>query len=403
MNSSLMPSPPSSPRPLISVIIPTFNRAELLRRALDSVCAQEGIGQQFDLEILVIDDGSTDGTPEVARGYAGIRYIRPDQNKGTSGARNVGLAAATGDYIAFLDDDDSWLPWKLVRQSQVLEEHTEVSVVYGQEVKRSDRAVKVWPDPQDAPSGWMHRSLLTTCPVNTSSVLVRRSHLDRVGHFDESLRCWEDYDMWLRLALEGPFRFLPGPAVIYQVAASGRFLSSVLTGESERDLRNIVQAALERLRAKEAVSKAFRAQVEAAVVTRISGQLLTLGEGHVLRTYLLRAMRQAPWLVRMPELRWMLATAALSTMGSGGPDLEAVREFCAELKQACGSGGPRQWVAARRLEAEVWRKVAVSLAEAPRKANRLARRAAVRSLSQHPATFGRALLRIFVGATPWAH
>ncbi len=118
----------------------------------------------------------------------------------------------------------------------------------------------------------MYRSLLTTCPVNTSSVMIRRSHLDRAGRFDESLRCWEDYDMWLRLALQGPFRFLPGPAVIYQVAASGRFLSSVLTGESERDLRPIVQAGLERLRSKEAVSEEFRMHVDASVVTRLSGQ-----------------------------------------------------------------------------------------------------------------------------------
>ena len=125
-------------------------------------------------------------------------------------------------------------------------------------MKRCDRAIWVWPDPQDAPTGWMHRSLLTTCPVNTSSVMIRRSHLDRAGLFDESLRCWEDYDMWLRLALQGPFRFLPGPAVLYQVAASGRFLSSVLTGESEHDLRQVVHAGLERLRSKEEVSEEFR-------------------------------------------------------------------------------------------------------------------------------------------------
>ncbi len=216
-----MSTSPSGSRPLISVIIPTYNRVALLRRAIDSVYAQESIGERFDVEVLVIDDGSTDTTPEVARAYAGVRYIRPSTNKGTSGARNIGLDAASGEYIAFLDDDDSWLPWKLRRQLQALEEYPEASAAYGQEVKRSDRAIWVWPDPQDAPTGWMHRSLLTTCPVNTSSVMIRRSHLDRAGRFDESLRCWEDYDMWLRLALQGPFRFLPGPAVLYQVAASG--------------------------------------------------------------------------------------------------------------------------------------------------------------------------------------
>jgi glycosyltransferase involved in cell wall biosynthesis len=383
--------------PLISVIIPTYNRAALLRRAIDSVYAQEGVGELFDVEILVIDDGSTDTTPAVASSYAGLRYIRPSANKGTSGARNVGLDAAVGEYVAFLDDDDSWLPWKLRRQLQALEERSEVSLVYGQEVKRSDRAVWVWPDPQDSPSGWMHRSLLLTCPVNTSSVLIRRSHVEAVGRFDERLRCWEDYDMWLRLSLQGPFRFLSGPAVIYQVASSGRFLSSVLTGESERDLRNIVKAARERLRSKEEVSDKFRAQVEAGVVTRISGQLLALQESSVLRTYLARAVQQAPWLVGMTELRWMLSTAAVST-GAPELDLDGVRDFCAQIKAACAGGGPRQWTATRRLEAEIWRKVAVTLAAAPKGGHRQAVKAAVRSVSQHPATFGRALLRIFVGA-----
>lgn len=384
--------------PLISIIIPTYNRAALLRRAIDSVYAQEGVGELFDVEVLVIDDGSTDTTSTVASSYDGLRYIRPSANKGTSGARNVGLDAAVGEYVAFLDDDDSWLPWKLRRQLQAVEECSEVSLVYGQEVKRSDHAVWVWPDSQDSPTGWMHRSLLMTCPVNTSSALIRRSHLDRAGRFDESLRCWEDYDMWLRLALQGPFRFLPGPAVIYQVAASGRFLSSVLTGESERDLRNIVQAALDRLRAREEVSEDFRARVEAGVVTRIAGQLLALQESSVLRTFLLRAIQQAPRLVRMTELRWMLSTAAVSTGLGTGPDLDAVREFCSKMKAACAGGGPRQWLATRRLEAEIWRKVAVALAEVPQGGHRRAVRAAVRSVSQHPATFGRALLRILVGA-----
>src|SRR5262245_13913645 len=384
--------------PLISVIIPTYNRAVLLRRAIDSVYAQEGLGQLFDVEVLVVDDGSTDTTSAVASSYAGLRYIRPSANKGTSGARNVGLDAAVGEYVAFLDDDDSWLPWKLCRQLQAIEERSEVSLVYGQEVKRSDRAVWVWPDPQDAPTGWMHRSLLMTCPVNTSSALIRRSHLDRAGRFDESLRCWEDYDMWLRVALQGPFRFLPGPAVIYQVAASGRFLSSVLTGESERDLRNIVQAALERLRSREEVSDEFRSHVEAGVVTRIAGHWFGLRESSVLRAYLLRAIQQAPWLVGTPELRWMLARPAESTGGAMGPGVAGVRDFCSKVKAGCPGGGQRQWLPTRRLEAEIGRKVAVALSEAPQGGHREAVRAAVRSVSQHPATFGRALLRIFVGA-----
>ena len=390
----------SNPRPLITAIIPTFNRAELLRRALDSVYAQEGNGQLFDLEVLVVDDGSTDRTPEVARAYPMLRYICPPANKGTSAARNVGLDAATGQYVAFLDDDDIWLPWKLRRQLQVLEEHPELSAVYGQEIKTSDRAVWVWPEPQDAPSGLIYRSLLTSCPVNTSSVMFRRTAIDRAGRFDESLRCWEDYDMWLRVALEGPFWFLPGPAVIYQVATSGRFLSSVVTGESERDLQHVVRAGLDRLRGRDTVAPAFREHVEASVVTRIAGQLLALHKTQVVRTYLLRAIEQTPWLVRMPQLRWMLSTAAVATGGPEELDLDQVRDFCNRMKAAGARGGTREWMAARRLQAEIWRRVAVTLAGCPQRQIGLARRAAVRSLAQHPATFGRALLRILVTLVP---
>jgi GT2 family glycosyltransferase len=393
----------SNPRPLITVIIPTFNRAELLRRALDSVYAQEGNGQLFDLEVLVVDDGSTDCTIEVVRAYPLIKYICPPANKGTSAARNVGLDAATGQYVAFLDDDDRWLPWKLRRQVQTLEEHPELVAAYGQEIKNSDRAIWVWPEPQDAPSGSIYRSLLTSCPVNTSSVMVRRTAIERVGRFDENLRCWEDYDMWLRVALEGPFRFLAGPAVIYQVAASGRFLSSVATGESERDLQRVVRAGLERLAGRDTVAPAFREHVETSVVTRIAGQLFALQEIGMIRTYLLRAVEQAPWLVRMPQLRWTLSTAAVATGALGERDMDQVRDFCSRMKAAGALGGIRERMAARRVQAEVWRKVAVSLAECPQRQIGLARLAAARSLAQHPATFGRALLRILINPMPALH
>ena len=132
---------------------------------------------------------------------------------------------------------------KLRRQVQILEARPEIGVVYGQEIKRSTQDVVVWPGDREAPSGWIVRALLSNCPVNTSSVLIRQSAIERIGPFDESLRCWEDYDFWLQLACTEQFQFLPGPAVIYQISSSGRFLSSVVNGESAANLRKVVHAA----------------------------------------------------------------------------------------------------------------------------------------------------------------
>jgi GT2 family glycosyltransferase len=393
----------TSAAPLVSVIIPTHNRARSLRRALDSVFAQEGSPEHFELEILLIDDASNDETPELLRGYPRVRYIRLPQNLGTSAARNAGLKNAGGRYVAFLDDDDEWLPWKLRRQVALLEARPDVGVVYGQEIRTYGPDVFLWPDADETLSGWIARPLLTDCPVNTSSVLIRRTALERAGYFDETLRCWEDYDLWLRLAINDQFRFLPGPAVIYHVSTSGRFLSAALTGESERNLRRVVQAHLERLRAKEGLSRAFLDEVEAQTTLRIAGQLAISQQQDEQRAYLLSAVRQAPRLIRRRQLRWMLSHAPLPVPGSPRfqfeSGLDQIRDFCRQLKAAVKGYGFSYWLAARRLEAEVWRTVAVALATPPQPATNLARRVAVRSLTQHPGTLGRALLNVLVGTS----
>ena len=384
--------------PLVSVVVPTRNRADLLEGALNSVLAQEGIGTDFDIEILVIDDGSTDRTPDLVQAYAEVQYYRGEESRGPSAARNRGVTEARGRYVAFLDDDDTWLPWKLRRQVAVLERDEQIGLVYGQEIKRGDESITVWPDIRDGRTGWMHRSLLTSCPVNTSSAVVRRVVFDRAGLFDESLPSWEDYDMWLRIACHWRFAFVPGPAVVYRVACSGRFLSCVATGESERALRAVIDSALERLQARESIPENFRRRVEAAVVTRIAGQLSMLGLADAQRTFLLESIRRAPRLVLVRDLRWTLSAAAAAGSGTG-EDLGRVAEFCAGIKMAAGSD-PRLWLGARRIEAEAWKRIAVALAGKAERPSADARRAAVHSLSQHPGAAGKTLLRIVAGLGP---
>src|SRR5260370_9471328 len=146
-------------RPEVSVIIPTRNRAPLLARALDSVFSQEGHGDQFDLETIVVDDGSTDSTTAVVGEYAQVHYLRLSTPRGASAARNAGIEASRGVYICFLDDDDVWLPGRLKLQIPVLERHPEAGAVYSQVFHTLYG--KAWPPSSHAVSGWIFETLLS--------------------------------------------------------------------------------------------------------------------------------------------------------------------------------------------------------------------------------------------------
>jgi len=388
----------SNPRPLVTVITPTHNRARLLRQALDSIYGQEGIGEQFDLEVIVVDEASTDETPDIVKGCPAVKYIRLEQSGGASIGRNVGLKAATGNHVCFLDDDDVWLSWKLKGQVQVLETEPEVGLVYGQHIARFGDDVLLWPDPEAAPSGWVVRKLLLRGAVNTCNVLMRRSAVDQAGPFDERLQYWEDLDMWFRLALHCQFRFVPGPVAIYQPAPAS--LGYVLSGESERDLRGIVERILARLEEKEGLDPGFAVKARARVISRVAGQLRALGQAEGLRALLLRALRESSDVLHTSEARDLVAEEARRQALSRAP-LTAAGDLCAELKRAIGAGGFRRWLVTRRLQAEVWRQVAVRLAQVGDERARLARPAAFRALLRHPATLGRSLARVLVGSVPF--
>ena len=184
--------------PKVSVIIPTFNRAGLIARAIRSVTVQH----YRDFEILVIDDGSTDETEEVARSFGKkIRYCFKE-NEGAGRARNYGLLKARGEYIAFLDSDDLWLPEKLSLQVTLLDRSRQTGLVYTDiksfsELGTSEKSYFQYTKPY---SGYIFRQLFMKNFIPTSTVMVRRHCFEKVGIFKKDQPHAEDYDMWLRIA-----------------------------------------------------------------------------------------------------------------------------------------------------------------------------------------------------------
>ena len=180
----------------VSIIIPTFNRANLITRALESVFKQT----ISDYEIIIIDDGSTDNTKDVLKPFQDrIRYVY-QQNKGISAARNLGITMAQGQYIAFLDSDDTWIPEKLALQAQVLDENPTVGIVYSKMVKINEQGQPCGMKPEN-PTGRNFKELLEIGgDIPTSTVFTRKACFDKAGLFDENLPMMEDFEMWLRIA-----------------------------------------------------------------------------------------------------------------------------------------------------------------------------------------------------------
>ncbi len=194
----------------VSVIIPTFNRKNFLKEAIESVLLQS----YKNFEIIVVDDGSTDGTREMIKSeYKMIKYIY-QKNSGPSAARNRGIVEAKGEYISFLDSDDLWLKDKLKEEMEFLEENREYKICYTDEIWiRNGKRVNPKKKHRKY-SGWIFEKTLPLCIISPSSVIIHRSVFAHVGLFDESLFVCEDYDLWLRVSSKYPIYFLEKKLII---------------------------------------------------------------------------------------------------------------------------------------------------------------------------------------------
>jgi glycosyltransferase involved in cell wall biosynthesis len=200
-------------KPLVSVVVPTRNRARLLQRTLESVLNQS----TGDLEVIVVDDGSTDNPQAIsAAGDPRVTVLRNPETTGVSRARNRGIAAARGEWIAFCDDDDLWAPTKLQEQLTAAG-RASADWAYTGDVNVDDdlRVLSGGPPPDPA-------AVLALLPranplaSGGSNVVVRSTILAKVGGFDATLRRTEDWDLWIRIARTGPPAYVPRPLVAYR-------------------------------------------------------------------------------------------------------------------------------------------------------------------------------------------
>lgn len=249
-----------SPEPFFSVVIPTFNRWPLVGEAIDSVLAQT-----FDsFELIVVDDGSSDGTVKfIENQHENVEVIR-QANMGVSSARNAGILAARADWIVFLDSDDLWTPEKLERQRQAIIDDPSIRVLHTDEIwERGGKRVN--PGKKHLKTGsvgdeadQLFKRSVTLCLISPSSVAVHSEVFKTVGLFDESLPACEDFDMWLRMMVSYQIWYLPEKLTIKRNAYGDKCETSQLSSSvwgldryRVRSLRKLLDSgALNKSRAK---------------------------------------------------------------------------------------------------------------------------------------------------------
>lgn len=206
----------TSEKLLVSAIITTHNRKELLKRAVESVVEQT----YPNIELIVVDDASTDGTKEYCeKQQFQYIYISREESRGGNYARNLGVKMVKGEYVAFLDDDDYWLPTKIEKQVALVESKNCELVHCGRRLEIIKDGKVIYQDlmPDSLHYGDMHKKILLKICTTTTNILVKRQALFDIGLFDENLRFWQEYELTIRLAQRKPFYFVNEPLSVYRV------------------------------------------------------------------------------------------------------------------------------------------------------------------------------------------
>jgi GT2 family glycosyltransferase len=328
--------------PLVSVIVPTYNRAYCLNRAVDSVLAQT----YANCEVLIVDDGSTDDTAaRVSQWYgrrANVRYIQ-QENGGVSAARNTGLNAARGELIALLDSDDVWLRWKIELQVACLAALPEAGMIWTDMeavdpagVRLHERYLRIMYNAYqyfgEQPPFNNSCSLAALLPqiqllspgvnvywgeifsqmvmgnlVHTSTVLLRRERLEKVKGFDEGLKVsGEDYDFHLRTCREGPVAFLDAPSILYQVGGADQLTQPRFMLKMAQNFVRTIEPVIARDRARIRLPDRMIRKVLANAHAWVGRESLKVGLKAEARHELTESLRSEPWHMKV----WLMLVAA---------------------------------------------------------------------------------------------
>jgi glycosyltransferase involved in cell wall biosynthesis len=294
--------------PLASIVIPAYNAEETLEETLRSVLAQRGV----ELEVIVVDDGSKDATAEVAQGFGSpVRVVR-QPNMGVGAARNRGIAESRGQYVAFVDADDLWHPDKARLQVERLAAPSQCPECPGDRclgglcytgvrlIDAHSQPLQVsspWARPGSRPEGWIYRTLLFEGnPITTSSVLVCRQLLARVGDFSTDRTVSEDYDMWLRLSRLAPVCFIPDPLTLYRILDLSYFRADP-TVARQRTLKTL-QLAVDRFGLERPWDRIRLRRHRAYLYFSIAYELIQLGRDNEAISWLLRSLQEHPLATR---------------------------------------------------------------------------------------------------------
>jgi glycosyltransferase involved in cell wall biosynthesis len=198
--------------PRVAVIIPTHQRLSMLQEAVASVRAQTLPPEQ--LELIVVDDGSDDGTWAWLEAQADLQALRHEQRRGPSAARNTGAAASRSELLAFLDSDDLFRPDKLARQLELLDAAPDLGLCHSDETwLRHGKELRQLPK-HEKRGGWIFEHCLPMCRISPSAAVIRRPLFEALGGFDEALEVAEDYELWLRLTCRHEVGFIAAPLTI---------------------------------------------------------------------------------------------------------------------------------------------------------------------------------------------
>ncbi len=247
---------------MISIIIPSYNRAEFLKEAIQSVLDQDyfsGNSEASIFELLVIDDGSTDQTKTVVDSFSSPIVYRYQDHKGVSAARNLGIKLSRGDYVAFLDSDDLWKKDKINVQMSLMNSLPQTRICYTEEIWIRNMVFVNPKKKHQKYSGWIFEKVLPLCLLSLSSTVFHRSVFKEVGIFDEDLPACEDYDFGIRVALRYPIHLITKSLIIKRGGHSDQ-LSRKYWGMDEFRVR--------------ALEKAFRMDLSSLQREQVRGELI---------------------------------------------------------------------------------------------------------------------------------